>query len=67
MANRKITVKHERRDLAHVTVYTWDRDADEMADVYAGSIDRGEWHTLTGATLTDAERAEAMAAYKAGR
>jgi hypothetical protein len=67
MAARKITVKHERRDLAHVTVFKYDEDAGDLVDAYAGSIDRGEWHCSTGASLTDEERDEAMALYKAGR
>lgn len=66
MSARELKVTAERRGLVHVDVLAYDSDAGEMRFLRAGSIDGGEWH-FYGASLSDVEIDQAMAAYRAAQ
>lgn len=65
---RKIRLDFERPDFAHVRIYTWDEDSSDMAWLYIGTINHGDWeYALTGPSTSDDERDEAMRLFRRPR
>jgi hypothetical protein len=61
---RKLQITFERPRFAHVRVWGWDHDTNDMAWLYIGTINDGEWeYALSGEDASDEERAEAMRRY----
>ena len=63
---RTMKIDYERPRFAHVRVWGWDHDKNDMAWLYIGTINEGEWEGFGTESSSDDERAEAMRRYLEG-